>query len=71
MLDYATIPAVLLALNEVLKKTGMPSKYCGIVNVIGGIAGGLIINLSLDGAIMGLLSGLSAGGAYSGYKSIQ
>ncbi len=71
MLNYTTIPAVLLALNEVLKKAGMPSRYCGIVNVIGGIIGGLIINLSLDGAMMGLLAGLSAGGAYSGYKSIK
>ena len=71
MLNYTMIPAVLLALNEVLKKAGMPSKYCGIVNVVGGIIGGLTINLSLEGGIMGLLAGLSAGGAYSGIKSYE
>lgn len=67
-LTFVAIPAVLIALNQIAKKLGMPSKFAPIVNIVGGIGGGLIIELSVGGAVAGLLAGLSAGGVYSGFQ---
>ena len=70
-LTYAIIPGVLIALNETLKKAGMPSKFAVLVNLAGGIIGGLVIEQTVAGFVGGLIAGLSAGGAYSGVKAIK
>lgn len=62
------IPGLILAINEFLKRNGMPDKYCPIVNVILGtfsIYPLQQLGLNLLPAIIGsLIIGLSAGGFY-------
>ena len=70
MLKYTTIPAILMPLNEALKKAGVPTKYIPLVNLIGGLIGGLVIEyattnqITVSGAVSGILAGTSGGGIY-------
>ena len=62
------IPAVLIALNQFLKKLGMPDKFCPLVNLVLGFVAIfplMEMGLTLLPAIIGsLMIGLSAGGFY-------
>ena len=69
------IPGVIIALNQLFKKLGLPDKYCPIVNmVLGFIAIFPLMDLGLNllPAIVGsLMIGLSAGGLYDIKRAIE
>lgn len=60
------LPAVIVALVQVIKRTGfVPDKFLPLLDVVLGIAGGLlVVSLNVGGAVAGLLAGLSAAGVY-------
>lgn len=64
MLTYAIILPVMNATNGALKMAGMPERFAPLVNLLGGLALGLIVELSPTGAVLGMMAGLGAGGAY-------
>ncbi len=73
--NLAAIPALLLAINEFLKKMGLNEKWCPLVNLIGGF-GALPFLLQdndvYSSILMCLMIGLSAGGFYDlGQKTIR
>lgn len=70
-LSIVSIPVIAYLLNEVLKKAGMPSKFSGVVNIVVGMVGGYLISPNVEGAVIGFLAGLSAGGAYSAIKKAR
>jgi hypothetical protein len=63
------IPALSIALNEMLKKVGVDAKWCPIINLVFG-GGFSVLLLSEMGFILshsiivGLMIGLSAGGFF-------
>jgi uncharacterized membrane protein YfbV (UPF0208 family) len=68
----ALIPLV-IGLSEVLKKIGFNQKFIPVVNLIFGLAVGIVFINPGDikaGIIQGLFIGLSASGLYSGVKNI-
>ena len=75
MLVYAGIPAVLLIMGiaEMLKGLGFNAKFLPIVNLMLGLAAGIILNQNdvLKGIFTGLAVGLSASGLYSGVKNTK
>jgi len=77
MLEYATIPALLMVINEAIKKAGVPSRFIPLVNLVGGLIGGLIVEvtttgkISITGAITGILAGASGGGVYDVKKFLR
>lgn len=62
------IPSILIALNTVFKNLGMDSRFCPIVNLVGGFMGlplFLSFGISWYAAVIGsLMLGLSASGVY-------
>ena len=68
MIDpIVVIPAILIAINELLKKVGMNDRWCPIVNLVGGFIAMplLLVNNSIYNSIlMSLMIGLSAGGIF-------
>lgn len=62
------IPSVLVALNSMLKKLGMPDRWCPLINFAGGfVALPFLLEFGLGIAFSILVSamiGLSAGGFY-------
>lgn len=62
------IPALLLGLNEFLKRMGMPEYWCPLVNVVGGmIAVPFLLDLGsniVSAVLISLMIGLSAGGFF-------
>ena len=75
LLQYAGIPAVLLIMGiaELLKGLGFNAKFVPIVNLVLGLAAGIILNQDdvLKGVFTGLAVGLSASGLYSGIKNTK
>jgi len=75
LLVYAGIPAVLLIMGiaEMLKGLGFNAKFLPIVNLMLGLAAGIILNQNdvLKGIFTGLAVGLSASGLYSGVKNTK
>jgi len=64
--NLALVPAVTI-LVEAFKAFGVPSKAAPIIAIIAGIVGvGIFSGFSLDSALIGLVTGLSASGLYSG-----
>lgn len=68
------IPAIIIAINEFLKKMGMPEKLAPLVNVVLGFSLAIYPFLTLGflpfyATISAIVVGLSAGGFYSGYKT--
>ena len=68
MIDpIVVIPAILIAINELLKKVGMNDRWCPVVNLVGGFIAMplLLVNNSIYNSIlMSLMIGLSAGGIF-------
>jgi len=61
------VPALLIALNELLKKVGMNDRWCPIVNLVGGFLALPILltnNNVYNSILMCLMIGLSAGGLF-------
>jgi hypothetical protein len=71
--DATIALAITMGLTEVIKKTGLPSKYSPLVSLIFGLTTSYIADPSGSLAIItwsGLIVGLSASGLYSGAKKI-
>ena len=67
-MELLSIPAI-LAIVEALKLAGVPSKYAPLISIILGIiAGLLVVEMTIDGGIMGLVLGLGASGLYDNAK---
>jgi len=68
MIDpIVAIPAILIGLNELLKKIGMNDRWCPVVNLVGGfMAMPLLLetNNIYNSILMSLMIGLSAGGLF-------
>ena len=74
-MEYAGIAIVplIVGLSEVVKRLGVPSKFLPLLNIVLGLAAGLIFLNPGDlkaGVIQGLYIGLSAGGLFSGVKHL-
>ena len=62
-----TIPAILIAINEILKKVGMSDRWCPLVNLVGGFIAMpalLVDNNVYNSILISLMIGLSAGGIF-------
>jgi hypothetical protein len=71
--DVLLIP-IIIAIAEMLKKTGFNPKFIPVVNIVLGLIGGVIYLYPGDikaGILKGLIMGLAASGFYSGYKNIK
>lgn len=74
MVEFGVLVGVIVGISEVIKRLDFfPQKFIPVVNIILGIAGG-IIYLQPDDVMMGILQGLvlglTAGGFYSGVKNV-
>jgi len=74
-MEYAGIAIVplIIGLSEVIKKIGFNQKFIPVVNLILGLAAGIIFTSPGDikvGIIQGIFIGLSASGLYSGTKNV-
>ena len=68
--DAGSIP-VILGLVEVLKYSGLPTKYAPLASLILGVVYGLtMVSQDVSGAILGIVAGLSASGLFSGTKAV-
>lgn len=72
LVELTTVPAILLALNEGLKRLGMDSKYCILVNWIGGVSLSVLLTTGQLPLIQSVLLGFIAGSLASGiYKDVK
>jgi hypothetical protein len=70
-MELLTVP-VIIALVEMLKSSGMPSRFAPLAALAIGITLGLAWgSFDLNGLTTGLLLGLSASGLYSGQKAVR
>lgn len=78
-MEYAGLggaTALIMALVQIAKKAGLPSRFAGLLAVALGVGAGLLSVVALDGpgylngAAAGLVVGLAASGAYSGGKAL-
>lgn len=70
-MEILSIP-VLVAIIEMIKMAGLPSKYAPIVSVTIGILLGLLFSgVTTQGFGDGLIIGLSASGLYSAGKAVS
>ena len=66
--------SIIMAFAELLKELGVNSKLIPVINVVLGIAGGVLFLNPFDyrmGALEGLVMGLTASGFYSSVKNIK
>lgn len=74
-ISITTIPVLLIALNELLKRVGMNERWCPLVNLVGGFLALPILletNNLYTSIITSLILGLSAGGFYDlGQKTVR
>lgn len=77
LLTPAAQVALIIALAEVFKRVGCPTKFIPIVDLILGIISGICVfgiiqNYGIAiGIIIGIALGLSACGLYSGIKNVK
>lgn len=71
--DVMIVPFI-LGVVELVKKLGLPSKFCPIVGVVLGVVIGIVYISPTDitkGILVGASLGLSAVGLYSGTKNTK
>jgi len=71
--DVLIVPFI-VGVVELVKKLGLPSKFCPVVSVILGVIIGLVYispNDIAQGVLVGASLGLSAVGLYSGTKNTK
>lgn len=71
--DVLIVPFI-VGIVELVKKLGLPSKFCPVVSVILGVIIGLVYinpNDIAQGVLVGASLGLSAVGLYSGTKNTK
>lgn len=77
LLTPAAQVALIIALAEVFKRVGFPTKFIPIVDLVLGIISGICVfgiiqNYGIAiGIIIGIALGLSACGLYSGIKNVK
>lgn len=75
MITLATVPAILLALNEGLKRLGMPSKWAIVVNWFGGMFLSVALTYPevsvVQDILLGFVYGSIASGIYQDVKKLQ
>jgi L-cystine uptake protein TcyP (sodium:dicarboxylate symporter family) len=66
-----TLTAVIVGIVEVLKKLGMPTKWCPLASLVLGIIAGIVYSGAAlrEGILIGIAMGLSSCGLYSGVKN--
>lgn len=78
-MDYAGLSgavAIIIALVQVAKKAGLPTRFAGVLSVLLGVAAGFAVMLSKGstdyvGTIgAGVIAGLMASGSYSGTRAL-
>ena len=76
MADWWGVPAVVLimAVVELAKQLGFPSRYAGLLAAVLGAVGGLAVDIwggsqLVSDVVTGLVAGLSAAGLWSTVKS--
>ena len=70
--NVAIVPLI-IGIVELLKRYGLPAKYCPFVALFLGLMFSIIFisNNLKEGIIIGLMLGLSASGLYSGSKNLM
>lgn len=81
MVEYLLTPmaqiAMVMALAEVIKRTGFNKKYIPVIDIILGLISGIFVSGIIlgygigKGVIIGVALGLSACGTFSGFKNVQ
>lgn len=72
----ASADAIIIALVQICKNAGFPSKYAGLLAVLMGLMAAFGVMLQIGstdyfGAVkLGIMLGLTAAGAYSGGKAV-
>ena len=63
--QYVLVP-VIVAVNEAVKKIGLESKWIPLLNIVLGVAGGLVFlqGTVAERSLRGLMVGLASGGFY-------
>ena len=69
-LANAALVPVVLALTQIIKKLGVPSKWAPVVSIALGLVVVWLTNGQNPAILAGLLVGLSASGLWSGSKSV-
>lgn len=73
VIDFAVVTATIMALVQVIKAMGLPSKWAPVPSLVLGIAAGVLYLDPSDwqrGILVGIVAGLSAMGAWSGPKAV-
>lgn len=80
LLTYLVTPAaqvlIIIGLAEVVKRLGIDAKFIPLVDLVLGIAGGLLVYTLyqgmgvVEGIMLGIACGLSACGLFSGVKNV-
>jgi len=75
---YSLALPLTVAIVQVLKEAGIPTRYAGLAALATGIAAGLLVRLSGVGsgplalaALSGAIAGLSAAGVWSGTRALR
>jgi hypothetical protein len=76
MLELGVVIAVLIGLGQIAKQLGLPTKYIPVMNLVLGVAVGLLGGLGTDFTILeqiisGAVVGLTASGLYDQTKIIK
>lgn len=80
LLTYLVSPVaqvvIVMGFAEIAKGLGLPSRFIPVLDVVVGIALGLLIHTAfsgmgiIEGIILGIAAGLSACGLFSGVKNV-
>lgn len=80
IIEYLLTPAaqvaMIMALAEVIKRSGFNSKYIPLIDLILGLISGIFVSGIImgygfgKGIIMGIALGLTACGTFSGFKNV-
>lgn len=65
---------MIMAISELVKRSGLNPKFIPILNLVLGLASGIIYISPTDlkmGIVQGLIMGLTAGGFYSSIKNVN
>lgn len=69
--QFLVLVPVVLGVVQVIKKTGLSTRWSPLLSLVLGVVGALAIakGYSADAVIQGLIAGLSAAGLWSGTKA--
>ena len=68
--QFLILVPVVLGITQVIKMTGLSSRYVPLLSLVLGMVGAILIgNLDSTSLLQGVIAGLSASGLYSGGKA--